>query len=934
MQPIPRRRTTDGPCPLSFAQQRLWFLDQLEPHGSAYNLPGVLRLTGSLNLAALEQSFNEVIRRHESLRTSFKTVDGKPLQVIHDPSPISLPLIDISHLPEQEAQRLAREEAARPFDLTRGPMMRATLLKLGLEEHILLFTMHHIISDGWSAGVLIREVTTLYEAFLQHLPSPLPDLSIQYADYTVWQREQMQGEMLEAQLSYWREQLRDAPAVLELPTDHARPAIQTYRGASQSFELSERLSEELKQMSRREGVTLFMTLLSAFKVLLSRYSGQEDIVVGTPIAGRTRRETEGLIGFFINTLALRTDLSGEPSFRELMKRVREVSLGAYAHQDLPFERLVEEISPERTLSHAPVFQVMFNLLNHNDVDTLIKLPSLTVETTAPLDTSVSKFDMTLYALERDKKIQFDLVYNSHLFEDSRMVEMSGQLRLLLSQIAANPSESIKSLSLVTREAEALLPNPTEELSFRWEGAVHTRFSEQARRVPHRLAVKDKQDAWNYGELESRSNQLANYLLASGVKPQGVVAIYGERSASLVWALLGVLKAGAAFLILDPSYPAARLINYLRAAKPQGCIQIWTGAAVPSALAEYLTTISCCQLKLPARSSLSDVDPLAGYSTDNPSVAHGPHDLAYITFTSGSTGTPKGVMGAHAPLSHFIKWHGETFNLNESDRFSMLSGLAHDPLLRDVFTPLCLGATLCIPDAEHMRSPAHITEWMAQEKISITHLTPSMGQILTSTTQTTLTSLRYAFYGAEALTKHDCTKLQKLAPSATCVNFYGATETPQAVGYFIASNQTGDDKSRELSDLKEMLPLGRGVEDVQLLVLNSCLKLAGVGEVGEIYVRSPYLAKGYLGDDELTRERFITNPFTRRDGDVMYHTGDMGRYLPNGNIEYVGRIDQQVKVRGYRIELGEIEAVLSEHPSVRETVVIAREDESREKRLVA
>jgi non-ribosomal peptide synthetase component F len=668
--------------------------------------------------------------------------------------------------------------------------------------------MHHIISDGWSAGVLIREVVALYEAFSQQQPSPLPELTIQYADYAVWQREQLQGELLEEQLSYWKEQLRGAPAVLELPTDRPRPSVQSYRGAVESFTLSRELSEGMKQLSQREGVTLFMTLLAAFDVLLSRYTGQEDIVVGTPIAGRTRQETEGLIGFFVNTLALRTDLSGEPTFRELLKRVREVALGAYAHQEMPFERLVEELQPERSLSHAPLFQVMFNLLNHNDVEDSIKLQSLTVETTSPLETSVSKFDLTLYALERNEKIQFDLVYNNHLFETARMVEMLRQLRLLLSQIVEKPDENIKRLSLVTPEAEALLPNPTQELSFRCEGAVHTRFSEQSRRVPYQLAVKDKQDVWDYRELESSSNQLANYLLTCGVKSQDIVAIYGQRSASLVWALLGVLKAGAAFLILDPSYPAARSIDYLRVAKPQGWLQIETDEAIPDALAEYVTTISCCcQLKLPARSSLTACDPLAECSTDNPGVASGPDDLAYIAFTSGSTGIPKGVLGTHGPLSHFIQWHSETFNLDESDRFSMLSGLAHDPLLRDIFTPLCLGAALHIPDSEHMRSPTHLAEWMAKEKISITHLTPAMGQILTGTTaETLLSSLRYAFYGAEALTKQDCIRLQHLAPSATCVNFYGATETPQVVGYFIAFNQEDNAARNDLSDLKEMLPL--------------------------------------------------------------------------------------------------------------------------------
>jgi amino acid adenylation domain-containing protein len=505
-----------------------------------------------------------------------------------------------------------------------------------------------------------------------------------------------------------------------------------------------------------------------------------------------------------------------------------------------------------------------------------------------------------------------------------------QLRLLLTQIVAKPDETISNFSLLTSRAEAILPNPSQQLGVESEETILTRFSQQVQRVPNHVAVRDKREAWSYRELDQRSSKLANCLLRRGIKAQDIVAVYSERNAALVWALLSVLKAGAAFVILDPSYPAARLINCLREAQPRGWLEIATGEVMPDVLEKYLTSVSFrCRLKVPQPAS----DLLEEYSIDQPDITVLPDDLAYVAFTSGSTGIPKGIQGAHGPLSHFIQWHSATFSLNESDRFSMLSGLAHDPLLRDVFTPLCLGATLCIPDSEIIESPGQLARWMTQEQISIIHLTPAMGQVLTNTTtETNLPALRYAFYGADALRQSDVVKLRRIAPAATCVNFYGATETPQAAGYFLTPDQE-DPASSDVSN-SATIPIGRGIKDFQLLILSSSQKLAGISEVGEIYVRSSYLAKGYLGDDELTRERFITNPFTRRAGDYLYRTGDLGRYLPNGDVKFVGRSDQQVKIRGYRIELSEIEAALSEHPAVREIVAIAREDASGEKRLVA
>ncbi|HEX8845598.1 MAG TPA: amino acid adenylation domain-containing protein, partial [Pyrinomonadaceae bacterium] len=945
------RRVGSGPAALSFPQSRLWFLDQFAPGSAvAYNIPAAVRLTGSLNLPALEQTFSEIVRRHESLRTTFTEIEGAPMQVIGAAQPIKLSLIDLSVLPaaerEAEARRLAAAEAREAFALSQGPLIRIKLLKLGAQEHVLLITMHHIITDGWSIGIFIREMCALYCAFSAGHPSPLGELSLQYADFAAWQQEGLQGEALEQQLSYWKEQLTGAPPLLELLTDYVRPPVQSFYGGREQLKLSSSLTKALRELSRREGTTMFMTLLAGFKLLLHRLTAQDDIVVGSPIAGRTQAEIEPLIGYFVNMLALRTGLSGELTFRQLLGRVRQVTLGAYAHQDVPFELLVEKLQAGRNPSHTPLFQVLFNMLNFQAQEQGMSLSGLKVEPFASGEFD-SKFDLTLYAEEGEEEIQLDLIYNRDLFAPARIVEMLRQFEHLLSQIVSQPDEKISSFSLVTRAAEISLPIPSQALTANWEGALHMPFSRQAQRAPERLAVRDQQDAWTYAELDARSNQLANYLRASGIKPREVVAIYGHRSASLVWAILGVLKAGAAFVILDPEYPTDRLIDCLRLASPRGWLQVETARELPKALEEFLGSLSCCcRLVLPRRSIAEQRRTLADYPSTNPSVSVGPDDLAYIAFTSGSMGLPKGISGGHKPLSHFLQWHIERFGLAESDHFSMLSGLAHDPLLRDIFTPLWLGATLLIPAQEQILDPGELSRWMKQEQISVAHLTPALGQLLCGTgggadgpgdESMTLASLRYLFVGGDQLTYGDVSKFRAIAPAVTCVNFYGATETPQAMGYFVVPPQENEDQinlGEGAARQRKSIPLGKGIADVQLLVINQCEQLSGVGEVGELYVRTPYLAFGYLNDEVLTGEKFITNPFTGLSRDRLYRTGDLGRYLPNGDIEFLGRRDNQAKIRGYRIELGDVEAVLVKHPSVRDAAVLLLEDRAGAKRLVA
>jgi amino acid adenylation domain-containing protein len=933
-------RSDQAELPLSFAQQRLWFLDQLEPGSLSYNCAGLARFKGKLDVEALEKGINQIVQRHEALRTTFPSVNGVPRQVISSMRSIQLPVFDLSSTPraqrEAEVARLVKEEAARPFDLSRGPLLRIAFLRLSEEEHALLVTMHHIISDGWSIGIFMRELATLYQAFTAGQTSLLSELPIQYADFAKWQREWLQGQVLEEQLQYWRGQLAGASAVLELPTDRPRPAVQSYRGARHGMVLCHELTTGLKALAQSEAGTLFMSLLTTFKVLLWRWSGQPDVVVGTPIAGRTRAETETLIGFFVNTLALRTKLEGERSFRESLRQVREVCLGAYANQEVPFEKLVEELQPERSLGHTPLFQVFFNLLNARDNE--FELPGLIVESMEG-EIPASKFDITLYAREQQDSLRLEMVYNADIFSKMRVAEMMSQFAQLLEQIVRSPDQSIAKLSLVTPQAKMILPQPDQPLYAAWDEAVQTRFARQARANPKRVAVIDGQVNWSYAYLNAHSDNLANYLRGGGICPQEIVVVYAHRSASLVWALLGILKAGAAFLILDPAYPLNRLIECLNIANPHGWIQLEAAGELPEELENFLEMSAYrCRLTLPR--SPDDAFLMNNATGSSTEVMVGPDDLAYVAFTSGSTGRPNGILGSHGPLSHFFRWYSQTFGLGDSDRFAMFSGLAHDPLLRDIFTPLWLGGTLCIPEQDDLTAPGKLTDWARRESITIAHLTPAIARLMAGADEKTaviadagdpvLPSLRYVFFGGDLLTGRDVFITRQLAKPLKCVNFYGATETPQAIAYY--SVDPNEEEAR--LEAAEPIPIGRGIADVQLLVLNDAQKLAGIGELGEIYVRTPYLAKGYLGDESLTAARFIINPMAKVKGDCLYRTGDRGRYLPDGTVMFVGRIDQQVKIRGFRIELGEVEAALGQYESVQMVAVKLCTDASGDNRLVA
>jgi amino acid adenylation domain-containing protein len=915
LRPVPR----DGDLPLSFAQERLWFVDRLEPGSPVYHMSFPYLLKGTLDADALRRAWNEIVRRHETLRTALPFTGEQPVQRILPPAPVEVPLHDLSQLTEEErdtaADALIADVANRAFDLERGPLHRAVLARMADDEHLLLITLHHVISDGWSVGVIWGELSALYTAFLDGNPSPLPELAIQYGDFAVWQRAWLSGEVLDAQLGYWRRKLSGAPPLLELPTDRPRPAVQTYVGAEERLHLEGDDAEALRALARREGATLFMVLLAAMNVVFSRLSGQDDVVIGTPIAGRTRRETEALIGLFLNSLALRTDLSGQPSFREVLRRVRETTLDAYAHQDLPFERILQELAPERSLSHSPLFQVMLNVANFEFGE--VSLPGLEVHGVTADTGLASKFDLTLYAGEGPDVIGLYLVYNTALFDADRVRSMLTQLAGVLRQAVEDAERPVGRMSLLTEEARSVLPNPDEALSPEWRGSVPEIFAAHAARMPDALAVEDPAERWTYAELDAGATEIARRLLADGVRPGDVVAIHGHRSAALVRALIGTLRAGAAFLVLDPAYPATRLAEYVRIARPTGWLPIHDAGEVAAELADALRETVVSTIPLGSRAEQGT----RGTSADEGLPEIGPDSLAYLSFTSGTTGKPKAVMGRHGSLTHFTPWLAERFALGADDRFSMLSGLAHDPLHRDVFTPLQLGASIIAPDPDEVGTPGYLAQWMRAAGVTIAHLTPAMGQLLADVpagdASDAIDSLRRAFFVGDVLTRTDVERLHRLAPNLQIINYYGSTETQRAVAHFVVPRD-----SAELA--KDIIPVGVGIPDVQVIIRNAAGERAGVGEVGEMWMRSPHVALGYLGDPELTATRFV---------DGAYRTGDLGRYRPDGVAEIAGRADQQVKIRGFRIEPGEIEAALRAHPAVRDTAVVAR-GEADAKRLIA
>ncbi|MEH2324932.1 MAG: amino acid adenylation domain-containing protein [Nostoc sp.] len=905
--------------PLSFAQQRLWFLDQLIPNNPFYNIPVALHLTGSLNKAALEQSFNEIVRRHEALRTNFVIQSGQPVQLINPALTITLPIIDLRQLPQAEreiqARQLTNQAAQHPFNLSTDLLLQAKLLRLDETQYILLLNMHHIVSDGWSIGVLIQEIAALYTANACNQPSFLPKLTIQYADFAYWQRQWLQGEVLEKQLNYWQKQL-DGISILNLPTDRPRLAVQTYQGARQPLQLSKSLSEALLALGQQEGVTLFITLLAAFKVLLYRYTQQEDIVIGSPIANRNRSEIEGLIGFFVNSLVLRSDLSGNPTFRELLSRVKEVALGAYAHQDLPFEKLVEELHPERNLNQNPLFQVVFAL--QNAPMSALELTGLTLSP-LPFDTHTTRFDLEFHLWEANiqnglwvdssEGISGFVVYSTDLFDDATITRMLGHFQTLLEGIVANPEQRIAQLPLLSKsELHNLLVGwNNTQLDYPQDRCIFQLFESVLEQNPNAVALVFGDEKLSYKELNIRSNKLAHYLKKLGVKTEVLVGLCVERSFDMVIGMLGILKAGGAYVPLDPSYPSERLNFMLEDAQVSVLL---THERWLERLQNSNSNIICLD---------RDCKIIAQEIEDNLHSEVAADNLAYVIYTSGSTGKPKGVQIEHRGLLNLVFWHQKAFTVSSLDRVTQIAGVAFDACGWEIWPYLSAGASIYIVDDEIRRSPEYLRDWLISQKITISFLPTPIAEKVLLLDFPEDAVFRILLTGGDKLNQYP------LASHRFQVyNNYGPTENTVVTtsGHISVKNKDN------------LAPaIGGAIANTQVYILDKHLQLIPIGVSGELYISSDGLARGYLNRPDLTAECFISHSFTNKLKARLYKTGDLVRYRVDGNIEFLGRLDEQVKIRGYRIELGEIEAVLTQHPAVQQTVVISREDEE-EKRLVA
>ncbi|HEY9694282.1 MAG TPA: amino acid adenylation domain-containing protein [Oculatellaceae cyanobacterium] len=954
--------------PTSFAQQRLWFIDQLVPGNYFYNVPTALRLKGSLNLLALEQTLNKIVSRHESLRTRFKIVDEQPVQVIYPSLNIALTVVDLQDLSldkrQAEAKKIIFAESERPFNLSSEALVRSLLICIQENEHILVLNLHHIVCDDWSIGVLSKELSLIYTALCRDIKCDistiLPELPLQYADFAEWQREWLQGEVLHNQLSYWRKQL-EGISTLNLPSNKLPPRRQSYRGATEFIEIPKNLTTKLESISQQEGVTLFMTLLAAFQVLLYRYSHQEDIAVGVPIANRNRSEIEGLIGFFVNSLVLRTDLSGNPSFQEVLARVREVTLGAYAHQDLPFEKLVEELQPERNISRHPLFQVMFSFQN----SPMTGLDLLDLETSfINIDIKTTRFDLEFNLWECGdgyrnllggdrwnyaEGIRGVVVYNKDLFEQATIVRMSEHFQILLEGIVANPSAEISDLPLLskaelnqvlvewnnTKRTPPLSPLPVHgergsenniidrQVNHQQNCCIHQLFEKQVSQTPDAIAVLFNNQQLTYRELNIRSNQVAYYLQKLGVSAEVIVGICMEPSIEMIVGILGILKAGGAYLPLDPSYPCDRIDFMLQDAQVSVLLK---QSAISSQLSAINTPI------------VVDIDQdwkvIELESNENLTNNATGDNLAYVIYTSGSTGAPKGVAVPHKAATRLV-CNTNYINIEPYDKIAQVANISFDAATFEIWGALLNGAQLVLINRNIVFSPEELALALQEKAISILFLTTALFQQISRNIPTAFKTLKYLLFGGEAVDVRWVEKILKYGSPQHLLHVYGPTENTTFSSYYLVEELDTEGKA--------VIPIGRPISNTQIYILDEYLQPVPIGVVGELYIGGDGLARGYLNRAELTAEKFISNPFNKNSPLSsllppfplrLYKTGDLGRYLPDGNIEFIGRIDNQIKIRGFRIELGEIESVLCQHPEVREAVVVAIEDIPGEKRLVA
>jgi amino acid adenylation domain-containing protein len=919
IRPVPRT----GPLPLSFAQQRLWLVDRIEPGSPAYNMAYALRLRGTLDVRVLRASLGGLVRRHEALRTVFGEHGEGPVQVIHEPGPVAVAAVDLRGIPdaEREARRLAGVEALRPFDLERGPLLRSTLLRLGDADHVLCFTLHHTVGDGWSMQVLVREVSALYSALGRGESPRLPELPVQYADYAVWQRRRLSGELLQEQLAFWKERLRGAPPLLELPLDRPRAAGQGAHGGTFHFALSGATSRALRALSRREGTTLFMTVLAGWQALLARYAGQDDVVVGSTISGRTRHEVEGLIGFFVNMLTLRADLGGDPTWTGLLKRVREAAVGAYAHQELPFERLVEELVVERSLTHAPLFQAAFALNEADGRGERMQLGDLALEP-FEADERVATFDLDAAFTDDRDTLEGRINYRLALFDPETAERMAGHLQVLLEAMAAEPAGRLREVPLL-RGAERVRVLETWNATgaeYSAEGGLAALFDAQAARTPDAPALVFGGRSLTYAELGREAGRLARRLLALGAGPDVRVAVCAERSPEMIVGVLAALRAGAACVPLDPAYPAERL--------------------------EYMLADSACRLlltqerllgRLPAHGAetvlLDGGAEHGARSTDEQAlvptpIAPSPENLAYVIYTSGSTGRPKGVAMTQRPLLNLIAWQLREWSGRPAARTLQYASISFDVSFQEMFSTWASGGTLVVVPEETRADMAALAGLVERERIeriflpfiALQHLAEaaleqgivpaSLRELVTAGEQLRVTAQIRGWLAA--------------MPGCGLVNQYGPSETHVASSLELAGDP---------GTWPALPGIGAPISNDRMYVLDRLLQPSPAGVPGELYLGGAGLARGYLDRPELTAEKFVPDPFAAEPGGRMYRTGDRARWLACGRAEFLGRIDQQVKIRGFRVEPGEIEAVLEAYPAVRQALVLAREDVPGDRRLV-
>ncbi|HEV7745454.1 MAG TPA: amino acid adenylation domain-containing protein [Pyrinomonadaceae bacterium] len=904
------RRNSDDPAPLSFAQQRIWFIQQLHPDNPQYNTPVGVSLKGSLNIPALEQTLTEIVRRHEVMRTVFRVTDGQPAQVILPAFDPRLTIKDLSEHPVTDrqivAQQIIDEESGRPFDLEAGPLVRFLLLRLAPNENWLNLVTHHMVFDTWSIDIFGRELSAIYGALIDGSPFPLQDLPIQYADFSLWQRQRFQGEELQQQLAYWTAKLSGAPPLLMLPTDRPRPPLQSYRGRIQPFSLSEGLTASLNQLSRAEGVTLFMTLMAAFQTLLHCYSGQEEIVAGTATGNRNRREMEGLIGCFINSLLFRTNFSGDPPFRAVLDQVRRLSLEASAHQDVPFEQVVAALHPQRDLSYAPLTQVMLNFQN-TQLNTPVAA-GLEISRLGMPERMAAQYDLTINLRDSGSKLHGLLEYNTDLFDATTAQRILGHFETVLESIVTHSERRVSALEVMT-EPERLqqISGLNETRTEFWEhGFLPDLIQRQAAQRPEAVAMTFEGQRLTYDELNSRANQLAHHLRGLGVGPEELVGVCLERGLGMVVALLGILKAGGAYLPLDPTYPRERLEFMINDSGPSVLL---TQEKFSQPLSSARQQVVCID---------SDWERIAFESPENPDTALGAANLAYVLYTSGSTGVPKGVMVTHGALKNFLLSTSRLLEMTRDDVLAAVTTLAFDIAGLELYLPLIVGARVGLVSRETGSDGRLLRDEIINLGATALQGTPATWRMLLGAGLQLTPSFK-VFCGGEAMTGDLKEKL--LDTGAKVWNLYGPTETTI------------------WSTVKRLDPdcppsIGQPLANTQIYILNRSLQPTPVGVAGELYIAGAGLARGYLKRPELTAERFIPNPFSSEPGARLYRTGDLVRYLPNYDIEYLDRIDLQIKIRGFRIELGEIETVLGQHPDVRQAVVAARENPSGEKVLVA